>query len=84
MHCSLQDKEIEIYKHWGDLEGGGVKEYIIEELYSFAEGMSNAMKQEFKIFKIAGGAYSELVYFNRTTVVSNYHPDTELTLNGYN
>ena len=41
------------------------------------EGMSTAMKQDFKIFNIAGGAYSELVDITRTTVVSDYHPDAE-------
>ena len=37
-----------------------------------AERMLTEMKQDFKIFYITGGAYSELVDFNRTTVVSDY------------
>ena len=43
------------------------------------EGMSTAMKQDFNIFNIAGGAYSELVDVTRTTVVSYYQPSTEAT-----
>ena len=35
------------------------------------------MKQYFKSFNIAGGAYSELVDVTRTTVVSDYQPFTE-------
>ena len=41
--------------------------------------MSNVMKQDFKIFNIAGGAYSELVDVTRTTVVNDYQPATEET-----
>ena len=41
--------------------------------------MSTAMKQDFKIFNIAVGAYIELVYVTRTTVVSDYQPATEAT-----
>ena len=59
--------------------GVNFKEYIREELHCFAEGMSTAMKQDFKFVSIAGGEYSELVDVTRTTVVSNYQPDTEST-----
>ena len=61
----------------GRWRGETFKEYIREELHCFAEGMSTAMKQDFKIFNIAGGAYIELVHVTRTTVVSDYQPDTE-------
>ena len=57
--------------------GGNVKKYIREELHYFTEGMSTAMKQYFKFVIVAGGAYSELVDVTRTTVVSDYQPDTE-------
>ena len=53
------------------------KEYIREELHFFAEGMSTAMKQDFKIFSITGGVYIELVDVTITTVVSDYQPATE-------
>ena len=43
----------------------------------FVEGMLTAMKQDFKIFNIAGGAYSELMDVTRTTVVSDYQNATE-------
>ena len=35
------------------------------------------MKKDFKFVNIAGVVYSELVDVNRTTVVSEYQPDTE-------
>ena len=55
----------------GRWRGENFKEYTREEFF-FAEGMLNAMKQDFKFFNIAGGAYSELVDVNRNTVVSDY------------
>ena len=61
----------------GRWRGGTFKEYIREELHCFTEGVSTAMKQDFKFVNIAGGAYSELVDVTRTTVVSDYQPDTE-------
>ena len=61
----------------GRWRGGGFKEYIREKLHCFAEGMSTAMKQDFKFVKIAGEAYSEFVGVTRTTVVSDYHPTEE-------
>ena len=39
--------------------------------------MTNAMKQDFNFFNIAGGEYIELVDANRTTAVSDYRPATE-------
>ena len=57
--------------------GETLKEYIREELHFFAEGMSTAMKQDFKFVIVAGGAYSELVDVTITTVVSYYQPATE-------
>ena len=36
-----------------------------------------AMKQDFKFVNITVGAYSKLVDFNRTTVVSDYQPFAE-------
>ena len=57
--------------------GENFKEYIREELHCFAEGISTAMKKHFKIFNIAGGAYIKLVDVTITTVVIDYHPDTE-------
>ena len=53
------------------------KEYIIEELHCFAEGILTSMKQYFNFVNIAGGVYSKLVDVNRTTVVSDYQPTTE-------
>ena len=41
------------------------------------EGMTTAMNYDFKFVNIAGRAYMELVGVNRTTVVSDYQPDTE-------
>ena len=61
------------------MERGNFKEYIREELYFFVEGMSTAMKQDFKFVNIAGGAYSELVDVTRITAVSDYQPATEET-----
>ena len=68
------DIDIQIMGRW---RGETFKEYIREELYCFAEGMSTSMKQDFKCVNIAGGAYSELVDVTRTTVVSDYQPATE-------
>ena len=63
----------------GIWRGETFKEYRIEELHCFAEGILTAMKQDFKFFNIAGGAYSKLVDVTRTTVVSDYQPTTEAT-----
>ena len=63
----------------GRWRGETFKEYIREELHSFAEGMTTAMKQYFKIFNITGGAYIELVDATRNKVVSDYQPATEAT-----
>ena len=63
----------------GIWRGETVKEYVREEFHCFAEGMSTAIKQDFKIFNIDGGAYSELVDITITTVVSDYQPATEET-----
>ena len=52
-------------------------ETIREDLIFFAEGMWTATKKYFKSFNISGGAYSDLVDVTRTTVVSDYKPDTE-------
>ena len=68
------DRDIQKTGRW---RGGTFKKYIREELHCFAEGMSTAMKQDFNFFKIAGGAYSELVDVTRTTMVSDYQPATE-------
>ena len=69
----LRDTAIEIYKN-GKMERGDFKEYIRGELYCFAEGVSNAMNQDFKCVNIAGETYSNLVDVTRTTVVSGYQP----------
>ena len=79
MHCCLRDTAIDIYKKMRIRREETFKEYIREELYCFAEGMSTAMKQYFKFFIVAGGAYRKLVDVTRTTVVSDYQPDTEET-----
>ena len=63
----------------GRWRGETFKGYIREDLDFFAEGMSTAMKQDFQFFKIAGGAYSELVGVTITTVVSDYQPAAEAT-----
>ena len=39
----------------GRWKGETLKEYKREELYCFAEGMSTAMKQDFKFANISGG-----------------------------
>ena len=41
--------------------------------------MSTAMKQDFKFFNIAGGAYSKLVGVTRTKFVSDYKTAIEAT-----
>ena len=56
----------------GRWRGGDFKEYIREELYCFAEGMSTATNQDFIFVNIAGGAYIELLDATITTVVSDY------------
>ena len=61
----------------GILRGETFKEYTREELHCFSEGLSTAMKQDFKIFNISGRSHSELVDVTRTTVVSDYQPATE-------
>ena len=77
MNYHLRDTAIEIYKKWEYVERETFKQYIREELHCFAEGISTEMKQDFKFVNIAGGSYIELVYVNRTTVVSDYQPATE-------
>ena len=67
--AGYSDRDIQKMGRW---RGETFKEYIREELHCFAEGMSTAMKQDFKFVNIAGGAYSELVDVTRTTVVSDY------------
>ena len=59
------------------MKRGNFKEYIREDLHCFAEVMSTEMKKDFKFVNIAGGAYCELVYVTRTTLVSDYQPATE-------
>ena len=59
-------------KKMGRRRGETFKDYIREELHCFTEGMLTAMKQDFKFINITSGAYSELVDFTRTTVVSYY------------
>ena len=61
----------------GRWRGETFKEYIREELNCFAEGMSTAMKQYFKLVNVAGGAFSKLVDVTRITVVIDYQPATE-------
>ena len=61
------------------MERGDFKEYIRKELHCVAEGMSTAMKQDFKFVNIYGGVDSELVDVTRTKVVSDYQPDIEAT-----
>ena len=68
------DRDINKMGIW---RGETFKEYIREELNCFAEGMSTAMKQDFKFVIIAGEEYSELADVNRTTVGSDYQPDSE-------
>ena len=54
MHCfaGYSDRYIQKMGRW---RGETFKEYIRYELHCFAEGMLNAMKQDFKTFNIAGG-----------------------------
>ena len=74
--AGYSDRDIQKMGRW---RGETFKEYIREELHCFAEGMSTALKQYFKIFNIAGGTYSELVDVTIITVVSDYQPATEAT-----
>ena len=74
------DIDIQKMRIW---RGETFKEYIQVELNCFAEGVSTAMKQDFKFVNIAGGAYSELVDFTRITVVGDYQPAAEATYEEY-
>ena len=69
-------RDIQKNRRW---RGETFKEYIREKLHCFLEGMSTAMKQNFKFVNIPGGSYSELVDVTRTAVVSDYQPATEST-----
>ena len=74
---SLAEYSNRYIQKMGRWRGETFKEYITEELHCFADGMSTAIKQDFKFVNISGGAYSELVDVTRTTVVSDYQPATE-------
>ena len=67
--AGYSNRDIQKMGRW---RGGNFKEYTIEELHCFAEGMSTAMKQYFKFFIIAGGAYSKLLDVTINTVFSDY------------
>ena len=77
MHCRFAGYSDKYIQKMGRRRRETFKEYIREELHFFAEGMSTAMKQDFKFINITGGAYSELVDVTITTVVRDYQPDTE-------
>ena len=79
--AGYSNRDIQKMVRW---RGGTFKEYIREEFHCFSEVMLTAMKQDFKFFNIAGGAYSKLVDVTRTTVVSYYQPATEENKNEYN
>ena len=51
--AGYSDRDIQKMGRW---RGETFKEYIIEELHLFAEGMLTAMNHDFKIFNISGGA----------------------------
>ena len=70
-YSNRDKKKMEIWR------GETFKDYIREELYCFAEGMSTEMKQDFKFVNIAGEAYIELVNVTRTIVVSDYQTATD-------
>ena len=72
--AGYSDRDIQKMGRW---RGETFKEYIREELHCFAEGISTAMKQDFKFFNISGGSHSEFVDVTRTTVVSDYQSATE-------
>ena len=72
--AGYSDRDIKKMGRW---RGETFKDHIREELHCFAERMLTEMKQDFKIFNIAGGAYSKLVDVTITTVVSDYQPATE-------
>ena len=74
--AGYSDRDIQKMGRW---RGETFKEYIREELNCFAEGMSTAMKQEFKFVNITCGAKSELIDVTRTKVISDYQPATEAT-----
>ena len=51
------DSDIQKMGIW---RGETFKEYIIEELHCFAEGILTAMKQDFKFVNIAGGGIQQI------------------------
>ena len=63
------DREIQKMGRWKE---DTFKEYIREELHSFAEGMSKSMAHHFNFVHVAGGAYNELVDVTRPTMIRDY------------
>ena len=52
--------------------GATFKEYIRDELASYASGMSRAMKQKFNFVNVASGAFADMVDVTRSTIGQGY------------
>ena len=63
--AGYDDTQIQKMGRW---RGATLKEYIRDELASYASGMSKAMKQKFQFVNIASGAYADVVDVTRTTL----------------
>ena len=71
MHCRLRDTAMEICKKGGDVEGKPLR-ITYRRNYIVLRKAFHVNEAGFQNFNITGGAYSELVYVTRTTVVSDY------------
>ena len=56
----------------GRWRGATFKEYIRDELASYASGMSRAMKQKFNFVNVASGAFADVEDVTRTTIGRTY------------
>ena len=62
----FSDTQIQKMGHW---HGSTFKEYIREQLACYSEGMSKAMKQNFKVVSVHGNSYYDVT---STCVLSEY------------
>ena len=63
------DTQIMKFGRW---RGATFREYIHEELATYAKGVSKDMKTNFKFVNVAGGAYSDIVDITGTVVAMDY------------
>ena len=56
----------------GRWKGATFKEYIRDELASYASGMSKAMKQKFNYVNIASGAFADINDVTQAMVQQEY------------